>query len=127
MALSYRDYENYDDRQSQLRQRQIIENHGKVNLHFHLNEIDQLSNVQLPNVKFINYGEMNVFVEKCKICEKAIDNNPTTTCCCSNSSNSTPKINSIPSNTLSTILKFISFIIILFLLFVLLVIIFILL
>lgn len=111
MALSYRGYENYDDRQGQMRQRQIIENHGKVT--FHINEIDQL-----PNVDIINYGEINVYVEKCKVCEKAIDNS-TATRYCSNSYDSTPKIDSIPSNTLSTLLIFISFIILLFLLFLL--------
>ncbi|GBC07738.1 hypothetical protein RclHR1_07670003 [Rhizophagus clarus] len=57
MALSYKTFDDQlTNRQSQIRQRPIIENHGQVNFHL---ENDELPNV--PNANFVNYGEVNVY------------------------------------------------------------------
>ncbi|GBC07737.1 hypothetical protein RclHR1_07670002 [Rhizophagus clarus] len=55
----------------------VIENHGKIDIHLNKND-------QLPNVKFINHGEVNVYINSCRACKKTIDN-PTATNYCSKS------------------------------------------
>jgi hypothetical protein len=118
MALSYKSYDDELTGQSRIHQRSTIENHGKIN--FHLDKNDQL-----PNVNFINYGEVNVYVNspaKSKVYEKAIDNSTTT----HYSSNSCERLlpapqieenqfNFIPSDILFNFFKFIIFTVILYL------------
>jgi hypothetical protein len=63
MALNYN---NQFTGQSHLRQPNVIENHGKIDIH--LNKNDQLS-----NITFINHGEVNVYFNPSSKCKALIE------------------------------------------------------
>jgi hypothetical protein len=106
MALSYESYDDQLTGQNRIRQRQIIENHGKVNFHLGKNE-------QLPNMNFINYGEVNVYVNSPAKSKETIDN-PTITRNCSNSCERLLPAPQIQSDLIFGLLGLFCFIIFLF-------------